>query len=689
MKSSKLLFFISVLLVLFILSPFADQTRADEDNDWTIYFYPSVRFGTNNRILYILDFLIPLYQGEKNIFFANAKFTPNDHDGWETNLGLGYRHLLFDDRVILGLNTFFDFRKTDWGTHHRQWGVGAEVMTEIPIKTLNIGLTGRFNYYYPLSDSLAGGPGGGYFFQGNGIFWEGVEEPMRGLDYEAGVRIPYISDYVETWVYAGGYHYQGRKVHDVNGFMSRIEIIPTDFLKLAFEYRNDNVNHDDYFGEVSLEVPFSIGNLVTGKNPFEGIGGMFSGSRPLSDRLVEPVRRDVDIVIVGEVGGPAQPGDLPVEEIIFISEDAENIAGTRDGTFEHPYASFAEACSDTRLGNTVFTIHVMNDSASGDIPGGTINLANLLIWGSGANHSVYGAPVGMTTGHPRIVDSSPSDSYVLDITQSGVTVMGLSINIINIIGGLLFNSPSSPLTGIVVRDNIINYYLAVSEEVNGIFFNIGGDLGTPGDPILVSNNTVNIISTIGTSWLTGIYAACEGNNYINITGNNVNVSGGNNNYPVYLFSENILDCNISRNTLTLNSPGSTARGIFLMSGIRNNSPMYATIEGNNLSIATSSTPTNAYGFYLYTSGTSGSTIGTPISPVRINNNKVSVGSTATSKFLIYLTTVSSNQGNTVDWSGNTYSTPTGGWTGNYPAFLGEVYENFYGPPWTGNDSITP
>ena len=113
MKSSKLSIFTLALLIIFVLVPFMGQAETDDDSDWTIYFNPAVRFGTNDRVLYVLDFLVPLYRGEKNILFANTKFTPNDHDGWETNLGLGYRHLLFDDRVILGLNTFFDFRKTD------------------------------------------------------------------------------------------------------------------------------------------------------------------------------------------------------------------------------------------------------------------------------------------------------------------------------------------------------------------------------------------------------------------------------------------------------------------------------------------------------------------------------------------------------------------------------------------------
>ena len=99
-----------------------------EETGWDIYFRPALRFGSDGRTLYIADVLVPLYKDDKNILFVNSKFTPDDHDGWEVNLGLGYRRLLFQDNLILGVNGFYDKRKTYWGTKHDQLGVGAEIM---------------------------------------------------------------------------------------------------------------------------------------------------------------------------------------------------------------------------------------------------------------------------------------------------------------------------------------------------------------------------------------------------------------------------------------------------------------------------------------------------------------------------------------------------------------------------------
>ncbi|MBN1574010.1 MAG: inverse autotransporter beta domain-containing protein, partial [Deltaproteobacteria bacterium] len=131
MKLKKFISFMLFLVLaaaIFAVPSLAEDKTDDPGSAWNIYFRPGVRFGTESRVLYIMDFLIPLYQDEKNIVFSNIKYTPNDHDGWELNVGAGYRRLLWDDQLLLGLNAYYDQRKTDWGTNHEQWGLGLEAM---------------------------------------------------------------------------------------------------------------------------------------------------------------------------------------------------------------------------------------------------------------------------------------------------------------------------------------------------------------------------------------------------------------------------------------------------------------------------------------------------------------------------------------------------------------------------------
>ena|GEM_PF-576683 len=409
------------------------QDIKTDDSTYNIYFRPAIRWGTNGRTLYIADFFIPLYQGDKSILFANPKFTPNDHDGWELNVGLGYRHLLLDDNLLLGLNAFYDKRRSDRGNYFDQWGIGTEIMADIPIGDMDLGLTGRFNFYSPISNARIEyeGTGSGHLFQNLGIHsfaGEGeflVEEPLRGFDYELGVRIPYLSDYVETWAYAGGYNYFGKYTEHVDGFMARLEVIPTDFLRLNFEYKNDNINHDEFYGEVAVEVPFSITNLAQGKNPFEGLGRRLSGSRDLRERMVDPVRRDVDIVVVNKsIDTTASGIGGLVEEVVFVSETAAPAVG--DGTFENPYASMTEVMTDARIiAGTCTTIHVINDSGGDTAGGGDFTtagpIASLLLWGSGTNHPVYPNISNMTAGFPEM-------STTLTVDDAGAEVMGIYFN---------------------------------------------------------------------------------------------------------------------------------------------------------------------------------------------------------------------------------------------------------------------
>ncbi len=337
-----------------------------------------------------MDFLVPLYQDEKNILFFNPKFTPDNLDGFEANFGLGYRRLLFADRVIVGGNVFYDNRLTGWGTRWEQVGVGAEAMAEFnKYAALHRPLQLLYPAHRRPGHGRGGGGGAGYFFREQGIWTSGgagtlVEEAPEGFDGEVGYRLPVVSDYVETWVYVGGYHYHGSNIGTINGFSARLEILPTDFVRLNYEYRNDRTTHGEHHGEVAFEVPFSVENLCAGKNPFEGIGRRLKGSRDIKERMVEPVRRDVDIRVVH--GGAAGTADTMVEDVVFVSEDAENIAGTPDGTFEHPFASITEAMAAIDSGGvyaTINTIHVINDSDTETAGGGTASLASLMIWGSG------------------------------------------------------------------------------------------------------------------------------------------------------------------------------------------------------------------------------------------------------------------------------------------------------------------
>jgi len=587
----------------------APETTADPS--WTIYFRPGVRFGSDDRTLFIMDFLVPLYRGDKDIVFFNPKLTPDDHDGLEVNLGIGYRRLLFDDRVILGGNVFYDNRRTGWGTRWEQIGLGVEAMAEF---NKYVALTGRFNYYIPLTDpkvSGTGGPATGYYFHTGGIWTGGggsVEESPEGFDGEVGVRIPVVSDYVETWVYGGGYHYHGKHVGSIDGWTVRVEAIPTGFLRLSYEYSDDNTpSHGEHHGEVAFEVPCSIDNLVAGKNPFEGIGRRLSGSRDFKERMVEPVRRDPDIRVI--YGGSGDPGTL-VEGVVFVSESAT--AGTGTGTFENPFASIDEAVAAINSGGIysgITTIHVMDDG--GDYAGGgTVDIASLLIWGSGMPHPTYGTITNQYLTSP--------DIYELDITADGVEIFGGSFvddyGVVTSGSGTLvhdntFNGNDNAgvyITGgtsTITGNSFTNCYsgtytLSGTATISGNTFT-GGNYGvyTSGGTTLVTENEFNNISSGCGAYLNGGSVTITDNTF---TGDRYGVLVGNGTATI---SENTIvggvygvsgsggTFTITDNTIGTDANPMTVAGIELSGGTINE------ISGNTITVYNSST--SVYGILSY------------------------------------------------------------------------------------------
>jgi parallel beta-helix repeat protein len=323
---------------------------AGESPGWTIYVRPGVRFNNRDRVVGYLDFLVPLYFSEKSLLFFNPKASFDSEDNVEWNVGIGYRHLLADDRLILGGNVFYDGRKSYSGNYFHQIGVGAEVLSEW--------VNARVNGYISLSDAHGADRWREYYFGPTSLNYSWayrIEEPMSGLDYEVGFKVPGLSNYVETWVYGGGYTYFSDYTDNMVGWGGRIEMVPADFVKVNFIARDDNIRGTEFAGEVTLELPFSIENLVAGKDPFEGLGDCLKGSRTMKERLYEQVRRDVDIVVntidytrathPDEVI-PGDPGDFT--PMLFV-----NPTGGGDGSLEDPM-SITAALAAASSGDIIF-----------------------------------------------------------------------------------------------------------------------------------------------------------------------------------------------------------------------------------------------------------------------------------------------------------------------------------------------
>lgn len=469
----------------------------EEEDAYKMYMRPGIRFGSNSRVIGYYDFMVPLYTSDTNVLFFNPKLSHDDRSGYEWNLGLGYRHMLMDEKLILGANAYWDWRNSSTGNKFQQIGLGLEVFTEW--------VNARANGYISISDAHSVDMWKEWYFGPTSLEYSWaytLEVPMSGLDYEVGFKVPYVSDYVETWVYGGGYHYWGDYVSDVHGFVGRVEVIPTDFLRVNYEYRNDNVHGTEHYGEIMVEIPFSIENLIAGKNPFEGMGSHIGGSRTMEERMFDPVRRDVDIITDEEIisrwthPGEVLPGD-PAE--FFTGVYFATPGGAGAGTLYDP-GSPADGLASSAP--TVFLL-------PGNYTGMTWNRDNSNFLGVGFDPTLHDAVHNQTN---LSGNSNMSGGLVVD--ASGVLVKGFNIDTtgsmpidvrwnngdVTITNNILTTTISRTINvrtgcyGIYIGDNTIaNRYAGVGSSI------YAEDV----DDLYIIGNTMTGLSTTRTMYIAG------------------------------------------------------------------------------------------------------------------------------------------------------------------------------------------
>jgi hypothetical protein len=468
MKNFRTLFLICLLTLVSICELSAQEIIPVEKNksdawfldspkDWPGMIRPGIR-GKDDRSLYYSDFFVPTLGTEDTLVFVNPKLVWDNHNTNEQNIGIGLRHLLLNNNLILGGNLYYDTQKSPHRNRFNQLGFGAEILS----KWIDI----RGNFYYPLSDKKEISQDVSYAFASKSLLkytQTSYEEPLRGIDYEAGVLIPYLSDYVETRVYVGGYNYFSKLSKDINGIKARLEIMPSPLLTFNLEVSDDNTsNHQTYVGGY-VTLPFSLGNLFSGKNPFEGwqeIASFGKGPRPVKKRMTDMVIRDIDVLLDEVTTDPVETTE--VDGLTYV--DNSNATGIEDGTYEHPYTAIQDGV-DNAFGDKWVYIRE-GDRAYRLEEGCLMNLDGydtLTIWGSGYDGGFKGITA---TGHPVLQSSELGNERPVALSDTeNITLMGLDLR-----GG-----EGAVVYAAAPKDLIISHcIISEAQSFDGSFYMTGG-----------------------------------------------------------------------------------------------------------------------------------------------------------------------------------------------------------------------
>lgn len=227
--------------------------------------------------------------------FLDAGFHYEDNGQFITNLGVGFRQMLSDE-IIVGANVFWDNVHSEHGNDLNQLGLGLELLTKW--------VDARLNYYVPEDDTFGVGrrstsstrsrfvPGGIALTTERAEFTR-FETGLEGFNAEIGFLIPGLENIAETRIFAGYYHYDNRFGSDFDGFKARLEARVLKGVTANVEYWDDKALMGGHWtAGVAVSVPFDLGNLFAGKNPFEGASEAFQRvPRRFSDRLSDDVVR--------------------------------------------------------------------------------------------------------------------------------------------------------------------------------------------------------------------------------------------------------------------------------------------------------------------------------------------------------------------------------------------------------------
>ncbi len=362
------------------------------------------------------DLLLPLWNpGGRGLLFLNPRSSFTDHSSEMYNLGAGYRQLLPGREVILGANIFYDYLESRAGRFN-QWGAGLEVLTPW--------VDARANYYDPDSQRhLVARETASTSRQSvrtsadwrdpvarehaivqdyivrrtvttetSSRTYEQFQQPMRGHDWEIGLRLPVRVEGFEARVFGGYYDFDRDYGTDVRGWKLRAELRLASTLFLdAGIYENDELTGSDWFAGARLSVPLDLANLAQGRNPFSTARSRLNREpRDFSARLAEMIMRDPQIRIETTplIENPAlatQATDrrsirtrrsltlLP--DVMFVHGDH----GSSDGSAENPFRTIQQA-ADSVFGEQ--NIYVYN--ASGAYEENVVLSPGTTLWGSGS-----------------------------------------------------------------------------------------------------------------------------------------------------------------------------------------------------------------------------------------------------------------------------------------------------------------
>ena len=420
----------------------------------------------SERVLGDGQIMLPLWQTDESLLFADIRGQMDDSQSREGNWGLGLRQIQ-DSGWIAGAYAFYDLRETELNNNFEQLTLGFEALA--------VDWEARVNGYLPESDVKAA-PATAAIQNGTIVVMGGSERAYYGVDAEIGVLLSeWCGGDVELRGYAGGFHFDNdaRGFRNMSGPRARLELRAYDLawlgeqsrVTLGAEWQWDQVRDDQVFAMLRVRIPL----------------GFSGGSQPrlnrLQRRMLDRIVRDVDVV-------SQAPAD--VSQPAMFADDGQMVGSLTiiDANTPDPAAAVAGAGKNSTVvvsgdKGTIHTATTVQLQYGQTVRGGGVTIVGAQ---SGARTTFGSRPTVNSTADDQAVFEVADNSTLRDIDatggHTGVEADGVS-------GFTISGLDISPLeSGVVITNGSSGFTLTGDGESEG--FNLDVEIA---DGTTIAGNT--------------------------------------------------------------------------------------------------------------------------------------------------------------------------------------------------------
>lgn len=304
---------------------------------------------------------------ESNYFFFDARGHLFNNGKPAANVGFGWRYLFNSSCHALGLNTYYDYRKTNH-KNYNQVSLGLEYLA--PRWEF------RANGYLPFGSKVSNlfDLRFDHFFQNNFFVSRKREYAMGGADAEVGYHIKKWQT-VALFVGIGPYYFKGHYAEAAIGGKARIKAQLTPYVNIQVGDSYDAVFHNRFSAELTLSIPFGGPRSKPSPDPCCSCKSQIA----ILERLHDAPSRNEMIVL--DTKKKTSLGLDPLTGLPYFFVFVNNTSSS-NGTFESPYNSFASMVS--KPGDVIYVFP--GDGGTTGMASGIVLQDNQRFLGSGVSH---------------------------------------------------------------------------------------------------------------------------------------------------------------------------------------------------------------------------------------------------------------------------------------------------------------